>query len=76
MEGQCRCVVQVKHLNSGGVGDEIWQVSDTAVNVDPEHHLGWVLVADLANEADLATGDICPVLTGTLLNLKQLVLNS
>lgn len=44
-------------------------MSDAAVNIDPEHHLGWVLMADLADKADLASGDIGPVFTGTLLNL-------
>ena len=48
-------------------------MSDAAVNVNPEHHLGWVLVTDLANKANLASGDIGPVFAGTLLDLQKLV---
>jgi hypothetical protein len=35
-----------------------------------------VLVANVSDESNLATGDICPVLTRTLLNLKQFVGNT
>jgi len=51
-------------------------VGDAAVNIDPKHHLVRVLVADVTDEADLATGDVGPVLTGTLLDLEQFVLNA
>ena len=59
-----------------GVGDVVRQRNDAAVNIDPEHHLGWVLVANLADKADLATGHIGPVLTLALLDLQKLVANA
>ena len=60
----------------GGVRDVVRQRNNSAVNIDPEHHLGWVLVANLADEANLATGHIGPVLTLALLDLQKLVANA
>ena len=47
----------------GGVAHVVGQVRDPAVDIDPEHHRVGVLLAGVADEADLAPCDIRPILT-------------
>ena len=55
----------------GGVAHVIGQVGDPAVDVDPEHHRVRVLLAGVADEADLASRDIRPILPIAPLDLEQ-----